>query len=122
MNAFRGLMWALAIEAFAFAMIALFFIGPRDAGVMVAVIAAVVILVELCNALRRDRERMRRGREVVWQRRDALDCPDCGCPAERCEPLWSGQRKCCPDCRHAIPRDDAYQTSLADDFSGKWDE
>lgn len=80
-------MWALAIEAFAAAMIALFFIGPLDAGLMVAVIAAVIILVELCNALRRDRERMRRGRGAVWQRRD-----------------------------------DAYQTSLADDFSGKWDE
>lgn len=32
-------------------------------------------------------------------------CPDCGCPASRCESYGPG-RKCCPDCKHraaAIP-------------------
>jgi len=25
-------------------------------------------------------------------------CRGCGCPADRCRPLWAQQRKCCPDC------------------------
>lgn len=27
-------------------------------------------------------------------------CSGCDCPMHRCAPLWSSQRKCCPDCSH----------------------
>src|SRR5690348_3381095 len=31
--------------------------------------------------------------------RTMIDCPDCGCPYDRCVSYGPG-RKCCPDCRH----------------------
>lgn len=48
---------------------AILHLGPKLAGLGIAITAAAVLLLELCNAIRRDRERMRRGREAVWQRR-----------------------------------------------------
>lgn len=47
---------------------ALIHYGPRHTGLTVAVIAALVLVVELVNAVRRTRRR--RGRAAVWARRD----------------------------------------------------
>ncbi|AEL98213.1 hypothetical protein PBI_BIGNUZ_50 [Mycobacterium phage BigNuz] len=32
-----------------------------------------------------------------------LDCRECGYPFNKCAQLWTGQRKCCPDCDHRPP-------------------
>jgi uncharacterized membrane-anchored protein len=48
---------------------ALIHYGPRHTGITVAIIAALVLVVELVNAIRRTRRR--RGRAAVWARRDS---------------------------------------------------
>jgi hypothetical protein len=37
--------------------------------------------------------------QPLWEHTCSV-CGGCGCPRERCEPLWAQHRKCCPDCEH----------------------
>lgn len=45
-------------------------LGPRDAGICIAITSVAVIGIELCRLVERDRARIRRGRQQVWARRD----------------------------------------------------
>jgi hypothetical protein len=49
----------------------IFQLGNLAAGVWIAVAAGLMIAVELINAIRKDRDKRRQGRDAVWQRRIA---------------------------------------------------
>lgn len=71
MNYLRGVLAIIAGGAFGLLAAELILgLGPRDAGICIAVIAACVILRYLIKAIQEGRELNRALREDVWARRD----------------------------------------------------
>lgn len=71
MNTFRALCGCIGGSATG-AVIGLLLMGlatPTTIGSLLAVVSASVIGIEFCRLVARDRARMRRGREQVWDRR-----------------------------------------------------
>lgn len=69
MTAARAALAILGTASFTYAALALWWLPWLDFGVSVAISAACVIGLELCRAIKKDRERQRQYREQVWQRR-----------------------------------------------------
>lgn len=86
MNTLRALLAVIAGCAFGIVVAEIILgLGPRDAGICIAVIAACVLLRYLIETVQEDQDLNRRlDRERVWARRDECGWPLCSYEPHEC--------------------------------------